>query len=304
MRCLFFLLGLMTASNALACNKLSIQELNDIEFLNSPNQTEVFRVRRAGNSPCSFFLTIDNGSASSFSGRKLQHTSSSSFLPVQACKDAACNSILKHYPEATSAVDVITGSFPSGGPNTIDITFYPRLEPGNYQRFGRYEENFNMRIYQGSITGIRELEDTESFRMGYDMNRSIDLSIVNTGSPFDIAATNRTVNFGALIPGKQSGFDLVVKYNAGYRVLLSSQNNGRMKHLTLANTIPYSLSLGGNTVSLGSSSAVPIMVTQGSGVSPTGGTRLAGVFTIGTVGATAQPGNYQDIITVSVATTE
>jgi hypothetical protein len=147
------------------------------------------------------------------------------------CRDAACNSILKHTPEASSNNDVLVGSFPRGGSDEIDFLFYPRMSAADYLPFGRYEDNFTLRLYEGSVTGSRSLEDSDSFRLRQELSKRIDLSVVNSGQPFDPHAKSKWIDFGNLTTGEQFGFDLVIKYNAGYRVRISSQNNGTLNIL-------------------------------------------------------------------------
>lgn len=298
------LLFFLWHSWALACGNLNIQQLHHIDFENNPNPAENLKIHRSGNDACDFFITVDNGGATSFSTRRLEHTSSSETLPVQICRDAVCSSPIKHIPEATSNNDVLVGSFPAGGDDDLSFTLYPRITGTSYQRFGRYEDNFSVRVYKGSLNGSRTLEDSDSFRLRQELSKKIDLSLVSVGQQFDPAATYRSVNFGTLTAGKQETFDLVLKFNAGYRVRVSSQNNGQLKHSSLPNTIAYSLSFDGNSVGLSGSASSPVLVAQGSGVSPSGGTRLGGVFTVGAVATGAQSGNYQDSITITVTTTE
>jgi hypothetical protein len=129
------------------------------------------------------------------------------------------------------------------------------------------------------------------------MNKRIDLSLVDSGAPFDIGSTIKNMNFGALSQGQQLNFDLVIKTNAGYRVRMESQNRGKLVYRT--SSVPYTLSLGGSTVSLDGET----IVTQGSGVSGNSGHRLPGRITISALG-NAQAGTYTDAVTIRVSTTE
>jgi hypothetical protein len=293
-----FLLG---AQASAGCNNLRIDQLDNVDFTTNLYPTETFRVRRSGNGGCNFFLTVDNGGAGSYTSRRLSHSDYMGFIPVQICADAACSVVLKHFPEATSAADVLAGSFPNGhNPQENYFSFRPRLGTADYQRYGRYEANFNMRLYEGTVTGSHSQEDIEDFRLRYDMSKRIDLSIVSTGAAFDPSSTSKTLNFGNLSTGQEMGFDLVLKYNAGYLVKMSSQNGGKLKHLSQNASVPYTLTLSGNPVSL---STIPSVVAWGIFVNPYGGLRLPGKVKIGTVGG-AQAGVYQDSVTITVSTTE
>ncbi len=302
----YFLIFLFSLNAHADCQGLKIQNLDDVDFRNNSSPTESFRVQRThGLNGCLFFVTIDNGGASSFSTRQLLHKNASDFIPVQICLDSNCSAIIKHFPEATSNSDVLFGSFPDNipTPGGIDLTIYPRAAKVTYEKHGDYESSYTVRLYQGSITKSPELMDTETFRLKHRLEKKIDLSIVNTGSPFDPSSTSKTIHFGTLSTGQQTTFDLLLKYNAGYRVRISSQNNGKLSHSSLPSYVPYTLTLNGSEIYLGGSANNPVLISQGSGVSPPAGLRLAGGFRIGKV-EEAKAGNYQDVLTVTVSTLE
>jgi spore coat protein U-like protein len=302
---MIFLLFLAQLTHA-SCNDLKIEQLDDVNLTGNLAPSETFRIKRGNNGGCNFFVTVSNGGAAGFASRRLLHADNSSSLPVQLCRDASCANILKHFPQVSSSADVFTGTFISGNgnPDTVNFVIYPRLTAPEYEKFGTYDDDFTVRVYEGSPTGSYSQEDGESFRVRYDMSKKIDLSLVEAGSAFEASSTSKTLDFGPLATGQQLAFDLVTKYNAGYRVRFSSQNNGSLRHTNSSATLGYSLSLNGNAVSLAGSSSSPVQVASGSGVSPVGGMRLAGRVTIGTVAPTAQSGQYKDTITVTVATTE
>lgn len=279
------------------CDDLRIQNLQNVDFTNNGSPNEDFRVRQNGRGSCRFFVTVDNGGASSAQNRRLYHSNRMDSLPVQICIDSSCSSVIKPIQEAASSSDVIIGSFSQGGDNDAGFVFRPRLGPSNYERHGDYETNFTMRLYSGTLTGSHSLEDTESFRLRYRMNKRIDLSLVNPGAPFDPSSTSKTMNFGTLKQGQRLDFDLVIKTNAGYRVRMESQNRGKLVYR--GSSVPYSLSLANAAVSLSTEATV----SQGGGASGSGGYRLPGRITISSIGD-AQAGTYTDAVTIRVSTTE
>src|SRR5690606_20724438 len=114
---------------------------------------------------------------------------------------------------------------------------------------------------------------------------------------------SENMNFGTLTAGAAQSADLVIKYNAGYSVRMSSANEGRLKHASLSDTVPYTLQLGGLPVNLLGSNSSPVLVTSGTGVSPPNGHSFGLQATIGAIGS-ARAGSYSDVVTVTVATTE
>jgi hypothetical protein len=280
------------------CDDLRIQNLQNVDFTNDSSPTEDFRVKRNGNGSCQFFVTVDNGGASSAQARRLYHGNHADTVPVQICIDSSCASVLKSIQEASSSSDVLSGQFSRGSGDDKNLVYRPRLGSTDYERYGTYEANFTMRLYAGTLHGWHSLADTESFRLRYRMEKRIDLSLVSPGAPFDRGATSKNMNFGPLREGSHLDFDLVIKTNAGYRVRMESQNRGKLVYRS--SSVPYRLSLRGAAVSLDRE----ITVAQGTGASGGGGGyRLPGRITISALG-NAQAGTYADVITVRVSTTE
>lgn len=296
-----FLLTLAPTPARADCQNLRLFQFDGShDFRQEANPSIELRVRASGD--CSFFLTIDNGGASSHQRRVLRRSGGDGEAPVSICLDQACTRHWKDFPEAVSSADVLSGAVNTRDSDEVRLFYYPRLGSGEYAPFGSYENSFTVRLYQGTVNGARVLSDTESVRLRTQIEKRIDLSLVSTGLPFDSSATNKTLDFGLLSQGKVMGFDLLVKYNAGYRVRLSSLNGGVMRHRTLESTVPYTITLNGSPVTLGGPST-PVTVSQGSGASPAAGLRLPGRVEIGSISG-SRAGSYEDLITVSVSTTE
>lgn len=259
-------------------------------------------LRVRGNGDCDFFLTVDNGGASSYQRRVLKRDGGDGEAPLSVCLDQACTRHWKDFPEANSPSDVLGGSFSDRGNDEMRMFYYPRLGTGDYAPFGDYENSFTVRLYEGTVNGTRNLVDTETVRLRTRIAKRIDLSLVSTGLPFDAGATNKTLDFGLLAAGKAMGFDLLIKYNAGFRVRISSQYGGVMKHQTLASIVPYTITLNGSPVQFPGPTS-PVTVSQGSGASPEAGLRLPGRVEIGSI-TNARAGRYEDLVVVSVSTTE
>lgn len=292
----------LMAKESYACSSgLEIRLQTSTINLNSDNFPNLrVRVRRSpSNVTCSYFVTVENGGASSYLTRVLN--SGTYEYPVQFYKDAGQTQIIRSYAEASSSADVLAGSYPSsGGGRNSDVYYRPFLEPDTYKRFGSYSKVFTLRLYKGTVGGSHSLEDTANITLNYTQSKQIDLSLVNTGAPFNTADISQTLNFGALTSGASMSFDLVLGYNAGYRISMSSINAGKIKRTGGSNLIPYTLQLSGNAVTLNTS---PTIVATATGVSPVGGRRLPVTVTIGSLGA-ATPGTYTDTVTFTVASSE
>ena len=209
---------------------------------------------------------------------------------------------LKDLPDATTTNDVFSGSL-SSSTKTAAFTYFPQLGSVTYNRFGTYSDTFTIKLYDGTLAGSHTLRNSKTVTFTYTMARKIDLSLVATGSAFSAGSTTQSMSFGNLIAGTSKSFDLILEYNAGYNVSLSSVNQGMLKHSTLADTVPYTFQVNGTGVSLVGSNTTPVSAVSGTGVSAVNGLVLPVSVTIGSLGS-ARAGSYTDVVTLTVATTE
>lgn len=303
---MIFLTLLFSTIASAACSNLKLNLANGTVDLTSNTAPALnFTVQRSGLFGCNYFVTVDYGGAASFNDRRL--TQSGGYeIPVDIYRDVAHTQLLKKLPEATVSTEVIAGSFPNltFSPSSVTHTYYPQLATVDYHRFGEYSDTFTVRLYEGTLgSGSPSLEDSETVKLKYTMAKKIDLSLVATGAPFNVADTAETMNFGTLTAGAVRTFDIGVKFNAGYRVRVSSLNQGNLKHASQNDTVPYTLRVNSSVVNLAGSNSSPVQVSTGSGVSPTNGLALSSSVTIGALG-NARAGNYSDTVTVTVVTTE
>lgn len=304
LRILTILISLMIMpSISQACNNLRLTLTTTTFSLNtSNNPSHTARVQRSGTSQgCSFFVTFDYGTATSFSTRHLDNTVSSTYeYPITIAKDAAATQVLKTVTDATSTNDILSGTFPAGsGSTTSNNTYRPKIVPSTYLRFGSYSQTFTASLYRGTLASYTFVE-SQTTVLTYTQPKAIDVSLVDTGGVFNTSDVSQTMNFGNLVQGQSSSFDLIVNYNAGYRLTVTSTNNGRLKRSTSTTYIPYTLTVSGSAVNLSSGT---FNLTDVTGAAPTGGRRLPINVTIGSLAPTI-PGSYSDSVTLSVVSVE
>jgi hypothetical protein len=180
------------------------------------------------------------------------------------------------------------------------------LPPGQsshpaYVKSGMYSDQFVVSLYSGIVQGgERELISQRTLALNYFVPKMVDLSLLPSGQLFSLYSTTMSLNFGELETGAVRALDILLLYNAGYRLSLSSSNRGGLKHESFQNRIPYTVTVGGSRFSLSSGSTE---VSSGTGVSPPGGTRVPMQVTIGST-ASALAGCYSDEIMVTVVSTE
>jgi hypothetical protein len=221
-------------------------------------------------------------------------------FPYQLYRTFPYVDVLKDVADAMSNSDVIYNTFATDAGSTQNVESYRAvLGSSGSKPVGIYEDWVTVRLFEGTLSNY-VLKGTAYVGFVYSVTRSVDLSLVPTGGAFDLNSTSMTLDFGTMYAGEAKAFDIVIETNGGYSLSMSSLNGVQMKHVSAIGSVPYSVRVNGNAVSLGSGNAT---VATGSGVSPLGGNRVPVALTIGSL-SNSVSGNYSDSITVTVQTTE
>lgn len=285
------------------CNGLSFTVANSTWSFNSnPAPSLQLTVSKNNNSSCSYFLTFTAGGSANYLNRLLYNSTYT--IPYQLYKAFPYVNILKDFPAATSSNDVLSGAYTGGGSSSQTLTYSAVLGGTSYARFGSYSDTVTVKLYEGTIGGDEyTLRSSHNVTYNYTMAKLIDLSLVNTGAPFNASDVSQTMNFGTLTVGQVQSFDIVLQYNAGYSLKFSSGNNGQMKNTAGNYYVSYSMTVGGTPISLAGSSGNPVVVSSAAGVSTTGGLRIPVSATITSLGAQAA-GTHNDTIAITVTSIE
>jgi len=228
------LAGLAATSQAQAgCNnaRLDLVPPGYVFNINSSPQLAT-TVTRADNGSCDYFIGFSDGSAANYASRRLSF--GSAVVPMNVYKDAARTRILKDKPsEAVVADDVLQGSFAGGpGPDAQTLNYWAAIQPqSDYLPSGIYFESLTATLYSGKVNGSYHFESSQSLVLAYYIGRRVDLSLVDTGAPFNLNDTSQDLSFGTLSSGQSRALDLVLQYNAGFRLTFSSENNGALEPL-------------------------------------------------------------------------
>lgn len=161
--------------------------------------------------------------------------------------------------------------------------------------------NLTLRLYSGLLSLSPTLVDTKTITFQAHVDSSIDVSLVESGKPFDIGETTQLVNFDILESGAERGFDVVVRGNSDYKVTMQSQNRQLLLHSLsprVADTVAYGVIFNGGSVDLSTGAAEQVI--SGTGTTPATGTAFPIEFTIGTLSGQEPAGSYSDIINVEV----
>jgi len=256
------------------------------------NQEGTIDIRNGGNGSCQYFVTISEGNANDFN-RYLE--ANGERLPYNIYDDVSQSNILKDLPTAT-VNEILVGSFSTK--ETQRLTYSVSIPPGTVLPRAAYRDGVRLRLYEGTL-GSHTLKNTKGLSLRARIPEVAEVAVVPTGAPFDESATSFTVNFGVLQEGERERFDMLVRTNAGYRVLMSSTNRGVLERVGGASgVVPYEMTIDGRLIDL---SARSVTVATKNGVTGIAGDRFAVEVDVGTL-ADAVPGTYRDDITITVKT--
>lgn len=267
-------------------------------------QTVSFQVTEGANgAACEYFVTLSAGQSGNFNQRKMSEMIN--MLNYNAYTNSGKSSIFKALPTATQS-EVINGSFPISVTlaQTNTHQFFWTINPQQVvQASGMpYADNtLTLSLYSGLLTLSPTLVVTKTISFQTHADSSVDVSLVESGKPFDISETTQLIDFGNLENGEQRGFDVVVRSNNGYTVTMQSQNRQLLVHQrapVVPDTVAYDVIFNGGGVDL--STGAPVHVINGTGTTPATGTPFPIEFTIGTISGNEAAGTYSDVINVEV----
>jgi len=244
-----------------------------------------------------YFLTFSSGNSGQWSNRQV--SKNSSVLSYQVYSDSSKINILKDLADNPSANEIISGSFAASGSfqfETITYTIYVPI--GQFDIAGIYNDTFDVTLYSGDLSSYIQ-KASKRHRVKVTMPASLELSVTQTGIPFDDSSTSIDMNFGVLQSGSSRSADAVVRTNAPYSVFVLSDNQGTLNHSnpSVPDQVPYTFSFDGVLTDL--SATTPVQVITGAAVTPWEGTRYPIEVTINDFGM-ASEGFYSDSITITI----
>lgn len=279
--------------------------------LNPTPGAQTFRINKANNGQsCSYFIGITKGSASNYT-RKMYATGGYTIdFNIRKTTNLS-DPVIKTYPDTNLSTEVFAGSFPSGAPRFQTLTFYPTTtawSTSNNHRYGVHTDTLVIQAFESILTTSPGLvpEATANIVFTYTVPKNALVSLLDVGQPYtDPAVATKTLNFPSMVQGQTVSFDMVLVYNAGYSVSFQSTHLQRLKHNSLNSYVPYTVSMTGVGSFPSLASGSPIVVTSGSGVSPSAptGDRRTVTFTLGSI-ANAFAGSYSESIQITMTSTE
>ena len=255
-------------------------------------QTIYFKVRLTG-APVPFFVTF--GTVGS-SGSERRATRGGDNLGYEIYDSLTRRTALRDLPSATAS-EVLSGVF-GPGEDVKELSFVIIVPPEQVKPSGFYTQPIKITVYQGTRDSYLE-NDSKTVVFSVRVDPVAEMSLGETGSPFDATAKGHRMDFGNLEKSKAKGLDMRVRSNAGYHVNMESQNGGVMKNIDPSHpaTIPYTLQINSTPVAVGHTEQT--VLTRVNRLTDRNGDLHQLLVTIGEVG-NAPAGTYRDNITVTV----
>lgn len=271
----------------------------------NPAATNTVTITRTSNaSGCSnYFLGFTKGGSASYS--RLAHSAAlNADISYNIYKNSDGTGILKDKPDIVSNSETFLGTIAN---NQVIASSYYFIVSGinstSPPRFGTYTDTLVLKDYHGTWNTTSTLDDTINVNVTITVPKLIQLSLQSSGDVFDSSQTSKILDFGILEENEELSFDIKVVSNAGYNVSVASENSGKLKHGTAAGVnalIDYEFYANNTLKGLSSS---PVSIATGTGLTPAGGASVPIRVKIGQVDNKIE-GDYQDVITVSVVSTD
>ena len=263
--------------------------------------------RNSQSSNCSTYFLAFTSSLLGNYNRYARNTMNGGKIYYNLYKFSNSTGILKGVSDISSPDETFSGIIGKNQTNTY--SYYMSLSPlGNIApHAGVYYDDVKIEAYTGTYTNKGPYENHRNLNIYIVVPKFTSLSLVDTGGSYDPGRTFKTLDFGELTTGKELSFDTRVVSNAGYRLKISSANNGKLsrnRSFDRHSSIHYRFYANGNLINLDDSSNSPVTIATGSGVTSADGAKIPIRVLIGKVDNSKSPGVYQDYITLTTITND
>lgn len=280
-----------------------------VNFNSNLNQTINIDINHgpfADTRTCVYAVVIDYGRGTNYGDRRMANFMSDILL-FNVHKDfpATSSNIIRNQQDVTSNSQVLITPYfnPQPTSQTHTKTFVATVPsvPTNLNP-GTYLESLVIKVVarptDDTTSGIISWPTVAETAIGfvYIKPAILEISIVDSGQPINNMDKSQLMSFGKLTPGLTQSADVMIDTNVGYRLFVSSINQGEMAHQTSTDRIPYVLNFNGSDINLVGSDSVPVNLVNNPTPSPAGGYRHPVTVTIGAMTQNEQAGVYSDTV--------
>jgi spore coat protein U-like protein len=211
--------------------------------------------------------------------------------------------VLKDRPDVGNESEFIFGNFLSN--TKIKIPFYFNIPmTSEMLPSGMYSDEIILNTYSfNSQRNTYLFESGKVIPVRIEIPKMINVSLLNVGDTFDPSRTSKVLDFGELYSGKELSLAIKVASNSGFRVYLSSMNDGYLRNMYSGQKIDYLLFVKNEKINLSHSSIKPVLFGQNCGTTGHEGKSFETRVKIGNINE-KKDGVYEDYITVTAITND
>ena len=200
-----------------------------------------------------------------------------------------------------SSPDGMVNDFPvayisSNQSSQITFSYTLEIPEDQFVPVGVYTDIIVADLYKNSVSGSPE--DSESITISITVESSVNISIVDAGAGYNATTSNYGMDFGTLSEGEFLEADAVARANTTYTISIYSYNGSRMKHETVDEYVPYSLSIDNNSVNV-TTPMTPVNAVMNAPLTPSTGTAHPIKVTIDSYGWVPS-GDYEDNLVLEI----
>ncbi len=242
-------LGLCLTGTAWSCNTITGLDTNYNLNSNSSPTLDIQVQRTSTSTQCDWYVTVNKGDDNDGTYNRYIERNNSNQLSIDI-RNEADTETLKDLPDAIPPANVISGTFGAPAEGTTKIAKYKYvlgIVPSD-AKDGNYSNSWTVKLYSRIPPAVSYTQSgSSSIGANYTVATSLDVSMVATGAPFNLAQTSYSMNFGNLTQNQIQTSDMIVYANTNYTYTLSSTNGGKLKRVggpaTTPNFISYQLSI-------------------------------------------------------------
>ena len=165
--------------------------------------------------------------------------------------------------------DYPTAFISSNQSTNADFTYTLEIPEDQFVSVGVYTDIIVADLYNNTISGSPE--DSENITISITVEPSVNMSIVDVGAGYNASTTSYDMDFGSLSEGEFLEADAVARANTPYTISIYSYNGSRMKHETVDEYVPYTLSVDNNSVDV-TTPMIPVNIITNAPMTPSTGT--------------------------------
>lgn len=291
--------------SAEACDQIQATSSN-YNLASNPQPVLDFVVKRNNkNTLCRWFITIDKGAHNDGTYNRFIQNSPAT-LPIQIYDDTG-SMIIEALPDAQPPNNVISGTFSTkGGGNqqTVHYRFALGTVPFSTST-GTYQNTWQVRLYRANLNnGNYSVANNTNIGAYYNVQPRVDISLTDTGQPFNMWDTEQTLDFGDIENGEELSFDMRIGANRPFRYTINSLNGGNLRRQGggsgATDNIDYQIKIAPTAYS--SNTTINNYPYTSSNMAPPTGTEVVFPVTVRIVDdpTTKNSGSYADTVTITV----